>query len=89
MLDREFPPNLTVYVIGELKTLYDDYEAAKEVATNFERSSVNLRFLLCPADLKELNREIIAEKRQKMSEKEIICRFGSDKFKIKVFLVKF
>ncbi|CCD72570.1 uncharacterized protein CELE_Y47G6A.25 [Caenorhabditis elegans] len=85
LLDREFPPNLTVYVIGELKTLYDDYEAAKEVATNFERSSVNLRFLLCPADLKELNREIIAEKRQKMSEKEIICRFGSDKFKIKLF----
>ncbi|EFO95588.1 hypothetical protein CRE_08920 [Caenorhabditis remanei] len=85
LINRKFPPNLVnMYVIGELRTFHENFESSKEVTNLLILGNVNVRFLVCPADLYELRSEILSEKRYETSENSVKCRVGKSSFEIKV-----
>ena len=73
-----------MYVIGELRTFHENFESSKEVTNLLILGNVNVRFLVCPADLYELRSEILSEKRYETSENSVKCRVGKSSFEIKV-----
>ncbi|CAL2046044.1 hypothetical protein CAEBREN_04259 [Caenorhabditis brenneri] len=88
LFDRHFPENLvTLYVIGELQTLHDDFLPAKRVTALLENLGINVKFLLCRADLNELRSEILSEKRYEMSERSAKIKIGGKKLTVQLHQV--
>lgn len=85
LIERKFPSKLvTIYPIGDLSIFHDNFQSAKHVTTRLVHNGVDVRFLVCRSDLNELKGEILAEKRYEMVENVAMCKFGKEKFEVKL-----
>lgn len=81
---RRFP-TLTIYVLGELRTLHDGGEKTKKICATWTKEiGATVRFLMCGADFDGLKAEILNEERIVMWENSVECLLLSEKFEIQV-----
>uniref|UniRef100_A0A8R1DM77 Uncharacterized protein n=1 Tax=Caenorhabditis japonica TaxID=281687 RepID=A0A8R1DM77_CAEJA len=78
--------NLTIYVMGELRSLHDRYASAKQACTGWcRKQGVNVRLLTCEADFDDLRTEILTEeKRMEWRATTVHCFVAQEQFELKL-----